>query len=94
MGKFSGPLTLLWFLAIGALGLWSIFQTPHVFLMVNPYWALSFVFNQPYVAFLTMGAVILTMTGGRSTLRRYGTFWYRLPIRFSFRLLLYYHVCY
>lgn len=51
MGKFFGPLTLLWFLAIGALGLWSIFKTPHVLLMVNPYWALSFVFNQPYVLF-------------------------------------------
>ncbi|MNY88714.1 potassium transport protein Kup [compost metagenome] len=87
MGKFFGPLTLLWFLAIGALGLWSIFQTPHVLLMVNPYWALSFVFNQPYVAFLTMGAVILTMTGGEALYADMGHFG-RLPIRLAWFIIV------
>ncbi len=31
--------------------------------MVSPHWAFNFIVHQPYVAFLTMGAVILTMTG-------------------------------
>lgn len=87
MGKLFGPLTLLWFLSIGALGLWSIFQTPHVLLMVNPYWALSFVFNQPYVAFLTMGAVILTMTGGEALYADMGHFG-RLPIRLAWFIIV------
>ncbi len=75
MGKLFGPLTLVWFLSIGSLGLWSILQTPDVLAMINPYWAFHFVVDQPYVAFLTMGAVILTMTGGGGNLRRYGAFW-------------------
>ncbi|WP_374665316.1 potassium transporter Kup [Acinetobacter sp.] len=87
MGKFFGPLTLLWFLAIGGFGLWSIFHTPHVLLMVNPYWALSFVFNQPYVAFLTMGAVILTMTGGEALYADMGHFG-RLPIRLAWFIVV------
>jgi KUP system potassium uptake protein len=87
MGKFFGPLTLLWFLAIGGFGLWSILQTPHVLLMVNPYWALSFVFNQPYVAFLTMGAVILTMTGGEVLYADMGHFG-RLPIRLAWFIVV------
>ncbi|MEG2357750.1 potassium transporter Kup [Acinetobacter sp.] len=87
MGKFFGPLTLLWFAAIGGFGLWSILQTPHVLLMVNPYWALSFVFNQPYVAFLTMGAVILTMTGGEALYADMGHFG-RLPIRLAWFIVV------
>ena len=46
MGKFFGPITLLWFVSIGLIGLWSIIQTPYVLMMVNPYWALHFVFDQ------------------------------------------------
>ena len=66
MGKFFGPLTLVWFLSIGLLGLWSVIQTPFVLAMVSPHWAFNFIYGQPYVAFLTMGAVILTMTGGEA----------------------------
>ncbi len=46
MGKFFGPLTLLWFLSIGALGMWSIIQTPLI-LMVSPHWAFSFILINP-----------------------------------------------
>lgn len=55
MGKFFGPLTLLWFLSIGGFGLWSIIQTPFVLWMVSPYWAYHFVVDQPYVAFSDHG---------------------------------------
>ncbi len=58
-----------------AFGLWSISQTPFVLTMISPHWAINFIVHQPYVAFLTMGAVILTMTGGEAILCRYGAFW-------------------
>ncbi|ANF80808.1 potassium transporter Kup [Acinetobacter sp. NCu2D-2] len=87
MGKFFGPLTLTWFLSIGGFGLWSILQTPEVLAMVNPYWAFHFVFDQPYVAFLTMGAVILTMTGGEAIYADMGHFG-RLPIRLAWFIIV------
>src|SRR5574344_121930 len=82
MGKFFGPLTLLWFLAIGGAGLLSIIQTPFVLAMVSPHWAFNFVVEQPFVAFLTMGAVILTMTGGEALYADMGHFG-RMPIRLA-----------
>ena len=82
MGKFFGPLTLLWFLAIGVLGVWSILQTPFVLTMISPHWAFNFVVHQPYVAFLTMGAVILTITGGEALYADMGHFG-RLPIKLA-----------
>lgn len=87
MGKFFGPLTMLWFLSIGGFGLWSIIQTPSVLWMVNPYWAYHFVVDQPYVAFLTMGAVILTMTGGEAIYADMGHFG-RLPIRLAWFIIV------
>ncbi len=82
MGKFFGPITLAWFLSIGIIGIWSISQTPFVLTMMSPHWALNFIFHQPYVAFLTMGAVILTMTGGEALYADMGHFG-RLPIKLA-----------
>ena len=87
MGKFFGPITLLWFMSIGFFGILSILQTPHVLLMINPAWAFSFVVNQPYVAFLTMGAVILTMTGGEALYADMGHFG-RLPIKLAWFIVV------
>jgi KUP system potassium uptake protein len=87
MGKFFGPITLLWFMSIGFFGILSILQTPHVLLMINPVWAFSFVVNQPYVAFLTMGAVILTMTGGEALYADMGHFG-RLPIKLAWFIVV------
>lgn len=87
MGKFFGPITLLWFMSIGFFGILSIVQTPHVLLMINPAWAFSFVVNQPYVAFLTMGAVILTMTGGEALYADMGHFG-RLPIKLAWFIVV------
>ena len=80
-------MTLLWFLSIGGFGLWSIIQTPTVLAMVNPYWAYHFVVDQPFVAFLTMGAVILTMTGGEAIYADMGHFG-RLPIRLAWFIIV------
>ena len=87
MGKFFGPLTLLWFLSIGIAGLWSIIQTPTVLWMVSPYWAIQFVWQEPFLAFLTMGAVILTMTGGEAIYADMGHFG-RLPIRLAWFIVV------
>ncbi|SPL71078.1 potassium transporter Kup [Acinetobacter stercoris] len=82
MGKFFGPITLTWFISIGLIGVYSISQTPYVLTMVSPHWAVNFIYHQPMVAFLTMGAVILTVTGGEALYADMGHFG-RLPIRMA-----------
>lgn len=82
MGKFFGPITLTWFITIGLAGIYSIMQTPHVLSMLSPHWAISFVYHQPFVAFIAMGAVILTMTGGEALYADMGHFG-RVPIKLA-----------
>lgn len=87
MGKLFGPVTLLWFVSIGLIGIYSIAKTPYVLTMVSPHWALDFIIHQPYVAFLTMGAVILTMTGGEALYADMGHFG-RMPIRLAWFIIV------
>ena len=82
MGKFFGPITMMWFISIGLIGLHSISQTPYILMMLSPHWAIDFIFHQPLVAFLTMGAVILTVTGGEALYADMGHFG-RPPIRLA-----------
>ncbi|MFT4020531.1 MAG: potassium transporter Kup [Acinetobacter sp.] len=87
MGKFFGPITLVWFISIGLLGLWSIIQTPHILLFINPYWAVEFAIHQPFVAFIAMGSVVLTMTGGEALYADMGHFG-RMPIRLAWFIVV------
>lgn len=87
MGKFFGPITLLWFLSLGFLGIYSIAQTPIVLTMVSPHWAVEFIWHQPLVAFFTMGAVILTITGGEALYADMGHFG-ALPIRMAWFIIV------
>ena len=82
VGKFFGPITLLWFLSLGILGVISVVQTPIVLGMVSPHWAIQFIFTHPVQAFFIMGAVVLTVTGGEALYADMGHFGSR-PIRFG-----------
>jgi len=74
VGKFFGPITLLWFLSLGILGVISVVQTPIVLGMVSPHWAIQFIFTHPVQAFFIMGAVVLTVTGGEALYADMGHF--------------------
>lgn len=82
MGKYFGPVTLAWFIAIGIIGINSILKTPYVLAMISPHWAIGFIYHQPFVAFIAMGAVILTMTGGEALYADMGHFG-RIPIKLA-----------
>ena len=87
MGKFFGPITLVWFLSIGAIGISSIIQSPFVLALVSPHWAFLFVLNNPLVSFFVMGAVVLTVTGGEALYADMGHFGI-LPIRLGWFLIV------
>lgn len=82
VGKFFGPITLLWFMSLGILGIASIIKTPIVLGMVSPHWAIQFIFTHPVQSFFIMGAVVLTVTGGEALYADMGHFGAR-PIRFG-----------
>ncbi|MEQ1453136.1 potassium transporter Kup [Acinetobacter seifertii] len=82
VGKFFGPITMVWFLSLGLLGLHSVIQTPVVLGMFSPHWAIQFIYHHPVMTFFVMGAVVLTVTGGEALYADMGHFG-PVPIRLA-----------
>jgi KUP system potassium uptake protein len=66
IGALFGPLMLVWFVVLAALGLASIVQTPQVLQAVDPRHAIAFVIGHPGMAFVVAGAVFLCITGAEA----------------------------
>lgn len=82
IGKFFGPITLVWFVVLVALGLPHIAANPAVLVALNPLYALQFFAAQPLVAFIGLGAVVLCVTGGEALYADMGHFG-KKPIRIA-----------
>jgi len=82
IGKFFGPITLVWFFVLIALGLPHIIENPKVLAAINPWYAFQFAAAQPLVAFISLGAVVLCVTGGEALYADLGHFG-PLPIRLA-----------
>ncbi len=82
IGRAFGPVTLVWFGALIALGLPHIIALPAVLAALNPVYAFDFVADQPLVAFVSLGAVVLVVTGGEALYADLGHFGKR-PIRIA-----------
>jgi KUP system potassium uptake protein len=82
IGKFFGPITVVWFLAIGAAGVAQIVQNPSVLLAVSPLYAIKFTMEHYHLAFITLGAVFLCLTGAEALYADMGHFG-KEPIRIA-----------
>lgn len=69
-----GPVTGLWFLAIGASGVVHIVDDPEVLYAINPYYGVMFLLDSPEVAFVTIGAIFLAVTGAEALYADLGHF--------------------
>ena len=74
VGRLFGPITLVWFLAIGAAGLYGIQQYPGVIKALNPAWAFDFLTGHIAESFVILGAVVLAMTGAEALYADMGHF--------------------
>jgi KUP system potassium uptake protein len=72
IGKFFGPITLVWF----------IVANPGVLVALSPLYAIGFFADNPLVAFIGLGAVVLCVTGGEALYADMGHFGKR-PIRIA-----------
>jgi KUP system potassium uptake protein len=69
-----GPITLIWFVAIGYSGIVHIADDPEILLAVNPIYIVQFLANQPEVSFVTIGAIFLAVTGAEALYADLGHF--------------------
>ena len=74
VGVLFGPITLLWFLAIAALGFREILRNPDVLWALNPAYAFGFLFEHGIGAFFILGAVVLAITGAEALYADMGHF--------------------
>jgi len=78
-----GPIMLVYFAALAALGLIHLMDRPSVVLaMINPVNAVTFFLTEPMRAFLAMGSVVLALTGAEALYADMGHFG-RRPIKFA-----------
>jgi KUP system potassium uptake protein len=82
IGRAFGPITLVWFAVLTALGLPHVIDNPTVLVALNPLYAIHFCATNPLVAFIGLGAVVLCVTGGEALYADMGHFG-RRPIRIA-----------
>jgi KUP system potassium uptake protein len=80
VGRIFGPVMVVWFLSLGALGLMHIKDSPEVLAAISPQYAALFLFKHQLVGFLVLGAVFLTVTGAEALTADMGHFG-RVPIQ-------------
>ena len=82
VGKLFGPVMMVWFGVLVVLGLSNIIAEPGVMRALNPAWAVSFLAANPGLGFLSLGAVVLVLTGGEALYADMGHFG-RHPIQIA-----------
>jgi KUP system potassium uptake protein len=82
IGKFFGPITLVWFAAISLLGVAHIASNPAILWALSPHYAVGFMWHNPGTTFIILGAVVLCVTGGEALYADMGHFG-KKPIRLA-----------
>ncbi|MCV7229369.1 potassium transporter Kup [Mycolicibacterium komossense] len=87
VGRFFGPVMILWFTAIGACGITGIVGHPEILKALSPTYALSFMFGHFHIAFFALAAVVLAVTGAEALYADMGHF-SRRPILLGWLFLV------
>jgi KUP system potassium uptake protein len=81
IGNIFGPVMLIWFVAIGLLGLGGILSSPGILRAISPHYALAYLVHAgPAIGFAVLGAAFLALTGAEAMYADMGHFGC-LPIR-------------
>jgi KUP system potassium uptake protein len=80
VGRFFGPIMVLWFVVLAVTGLPHIVEHPAIIRALSPTYIATFVADHPFLAFIALGAVVLSITGAEALYADMGHFG-RSPIR-------------
>ena len=87
MGKYFGPITALWFVVMGALGVINLLADASVLQALLPSYAINFAIEHGFLTFVVLGSVFLAVTGAEALYADMGHFG-RRPIRFAWAALI------
>jgi KUP system potassium uptake protein len=88
IGRAFGPIMMVWFVTMAALGIWGIAKHPGVLYAVNPLHGLNYLRNSGGTGFLVLGGVFLCVTGAEALYADMGHFGAR-PIKFAWSALVF-----
>jgi KUP system potassium uptake protein len=87
VGSLFGPIMVVWFVVIAAIGIFPILRHPQVLAALNPFAGLGLLLHRPQVALAVIGAVFLALTGAEALYADMGHFG-RTPVRVSWYTLV------
>jgi KUP system potassium uptake protein len=87
VGAVFGPIVVLWFSTLFALGLYRVLDAPQVLQALSPWPAIRFMIENRFAGFIALGAVFLSVTGGEALYADMGHFGKR-PIRVAWFILV------
>jgi KUP system potassium uptake protein len=88
IGRWFGPIMVLWFVALSAMGVINIIQAPQILAALNPVHAFEFMLRNGFIAFVALGAVVLAFTGAEALYADMGHFG-KKPIRFAWFMIVF-----
>ncbi len=74
VGKFFGPIVIIWFVVLGAVGIMHILHNSEILQALNPLYAFNFLADRGTGVFLAVGAVVLAITGAEALYADMGHF--------------------
>jgi KUP system potassium uptake protein len=74
VGRVFGPVCVLWFIALAAIGIHNIAARPEVIKAINPWWGMEFFLEHGWHSIFILGAVVLAVTGGEALYADMGHF--------------------
>jgi KUP system potassium uptake protein len=87
VGRLFGPVMVVWFVLLAAMGLVSIVHTPRILLAISPHYALMLFIEEPWTAFVSLGSVVLAVTGCEALYADMGHFG-KAPIRLAWLVIV------
>jgi KUP system potassium uptake protein len=88
VGALFGPVVILWFVALGAAGIYGILKSPAILQALNPLHGIAFVTQHGFASFVVLGAVLLAFTGAEALYADMGHFG-KEPIRIAWFSLVF-----
>ena len=74
VGRFFGPVMIAWFAAIGACGVMGIVDNPEILKALSPTYAATFLSDHFHIAFFSLAAIVLSVTGAEALYADMGHF--------------------
>ncbi|MFC5552181.1 potassium transporter Kup [Massilia aerilata] len=88
IGRFFGPIMVVWFAALAIMGVINIVEAPVILQALNPLHAFEFMLRERFIAFVALGAVVLSLTGAEALYADMGHFG-KKPIRAAWFMVVF-----